>query len=135
MPFLIVPHITLASTITPRYGSNQESKISACSGFSGVPLGGGRRFTMASRTSGTPCPVFALTSNACEASRPTAFSIISLARGTSALGRSILLMTGMMSRLLWMARYAFASVCASTPCDASTTSSAPSHDASERETS
>ena len=37
-----------------------------------------------------------------------------------ALGRSILLMTGMISRLFSTARYALASVCASTPCDAST---------------
>src|SRR5262249_2084911 len=35
----------------------------------------------------------------------------------------------------WIARYAFATVWASTPCAASTTSSAPSHACSERETS
>ena len=50
-------------------------------------------------------------------------------------GRSILLMTGMISRLFSTARYAFASVCASTPCDASTSSSAPSQAASDRVTS
>ena len=70
-----------------------------------------------------------------DASSPTACSIISLVRSMSALGRSILLMTGMISSPLLMAMYALASVCASTPCDASTTSSAPSHEASERETS
>ena len=36
-------------------------------------------------------------------------------RWSCALGRSILLMTGMISRLFSTARYAFASVCASTP--------------------
>ena len=53
----------------------------------------------------------------------------------SALGRSILLITGITSSPWLIARYAFANVCASTPCEASTTSSAPSHEASERETS
>ena len=60
----------------------------------GSPLGGGTRLTMASSTSGTPWPVLALISTASVASRPTAPSIISLVRGMSALGRSILLMTG-----------------------------------------
>ena len=41
----------------------------------------------------------------------------------------------MISRLLSVARYALASVCASTPCDASTSSSAPSQAASDRVTS
>ena len=50
-------------------------------------------------------------------------------------GRSILLMTGMISRLFSTARYALASVCASTPCEASTSSSAPSQAASDRVTS
>src|SRR5206468_3302260 len=44
-------------------------------------------------------------------------------------------MTGMISSLFSTARYAFASVCASTPCDASTSRSAPSHAASDRVTS
>ena len=50
-------------------------------------------------------------------------------------GRSILLMTGMISRLFSTARYALASVCASTPWDASTSRSAPSQAASDRVTS
>ena len=53
----------------------------------------------------------------------------------SACGRSILFTTGTISSPFSIARYAFASVCASIPCAASTTSSAPSHAWSERETS
>lgn len=53
----------------------------------------------------------------------------------SALGRSILLMSGMISRLAFMAIMAFATVCASTPWVASTTSTAPSHAARLRLTS
>ena len=55
------------------------------------------RLTIASSTSGTPCPVFALMASEFEASSPTAPSIISLVRSMSALGKSILLMTGMIS--------------------------------------
>ena len=56
-------------------------------------------------------------------------------RSGSAAGRSILLMTGRISSSCSMARYVFASVWASTPCVASTTSTAPSHAARERDTS
>ncbi len=44
-------------------------------------------------------------------------------------------MHGTMSRFAFMARFAFETVWASTPCVASTTSTAPSHAARERETS
>jgi hypothetical protein len=44
-------------------------------------------------------------------------------------------MIGTISRLLWIARYALARVWASTPWVASTTSTAPSQAASERDTS
>ena len=44
-------------------------------------------------------------------------------------------MHGTIVRSLWIARYAFASVWASTPCVASTTRTAPSHAARERDTS
>ena len=53
----------------------------------------------------------------------------------SALGKSILLTTGTISSPLSTARYVFARVCASMPCDASTTRIAPSQAANERETS
>ena len=54
-----------------------------------------------------------------------ASSISSRTRSGSAAGRSILLMSGMISRLAFMAIMALATVCASTPCVASTTSTAP----------
>ena len=53
----------------------------------------------------------------------------------AALCRSILFITGTMSRSLSIARYAFARVWASTPCDASTTSRTPSHAARLLDTS
>ena len=53
----------------------------------------------------------------------------------SALGRSILLMTGMISRLCSIAMYMLASVCASTPWLASISRTAPSQAEIERDTS
>ena len=52
-----------------------------------------------------------------------------------ALGRSTLLITGIIVRLLSIARYVLLTVCASTPCAASTSNNAPSQAARERETS
>ena len=46
-----LPSNTRARMITPRYVSNQESKIRARNGASGDPLGGGTRCTIASRMS------------------------------------------------------------------------------------
>ena len=43
MPGRITPSMTRVRMTTPRYGSYQESKISALSGASGSPVGGGRR--------------------------------------------------------------------------------------------
>ena len=45
---------------TPRYWSKCESKISACSGASASPTGGGMRSMTASSSSATPSPVLAL---------------------------------------------------------------------------
>ena len=53
----------------------------------------------------------------------------------SAPGRSILLSTGMISRSFSSASSVLASVCASTPCVASTTRMAPSQAARLRDTS
>ena len=53
----------------------------------------------------------------------------------SADGKSILFTTGNISRSFSNAKYTFANVCASIPCAASTTSNAPSHAASDLETS
>ena len=52
-----------------------------------------------------------------------------------AAGRSILFSTGMIVRSFSSARYRLASVCASIPWAASTSRTAPSQAASERETS
>ena len=62
-------------------------------------------------------------------------SISAFTRSGSAAGRSILLMSGMISKSAFMASIALATVCASTPWVASTTSTAPSQAAKLRETS
>ncbi len=61
------------------------------------PSAAGRRCTIASSTSSTPCPVLAEISTASEASRPITSSICCLMRSGSAAGRSILLRTGTIS--------------------------------------
>ena len=82
-----------------------------------------------------PTPILAEHSMASEASIPMTCSICSRAFSGSAPGRSILLITGMISSPASEARWAFASVCASTPWLASTIRSAPWQAARERETS
>ena len=99
------------------------------------PFGGGTRSTIASSTLSTPRPLFALIGSASSAGIASTFSICSLRYSGCAAGRSILLITGMMARLWRDARNALATVCASTPWLASTTSSAPSQAESARETS
>ena len=68
-------------------------------------------------------------------SSPISSAISSATRSGSAPGRSILFRVGMSSSPESTARYVLATVWASTPWEASTTSSAPSHAASERLTS
>ena len=72
---------------------------------------------------------------ASEASSPMTSSICALTPSGSADGKSILLMTGRISRSFSSAMKTLANVCASTPCVASTTSNAPSQADNERETS
>ncbi len=93
------------------------------------------RSTIASRTASTPWPVFAETRSTRSGSSPTSSASSRAAPSGSACGRSILFTRGSSSRSFSIARYAFATVCASTPWAASTTSTAPSHAWSERETS
>ena len=62
-------------------------------------------------------------------------SISARTRSGSAEGRSILLMSGMISRSAFIAIMALATVCASTPWVASTTKTAPSQAARLRLTS
>ena len=80
-------------------------------------------------------PFLADISGASCASIPITSSISSITLSGSALGRSILLITGNTSRSWSNARYTLASVWASIPCAASTTSIAPSHAESALDTS
>ncbi len=121
--------------MTPRYWSNSESKISARAGASGSPDGGGTRSTSCSRTSVTPSPVLPEMMRMSSGSSPMSSETSPATRSGSAPGRSILFRHGMSSRPASIARYVLATVWASTPWEASTTSSAPSHAASDRETS
>ena len=129
------PEKTLQLMMTPRKGSYCASKVSAFSGSSGFPGGGGILSTIASKRSSMPIPSFAEQSRAWSASSPSSLSICSFTLSTSAEGRSILLMTGMIVRSCSMAMYTFEMVWACTPWDASTSSRTPSQDARERETS
>ena len=63
------------------------------------------RWTTASRTVSTPCPVLALTMKASSMGMARMSSIWRETLSTSALGRSILLRTGMISRPWSMARW------------------------------
>ena len=90
---------------------------------------------MASSRSWMPSPVLPDTHTASSAGMASSSSISTLTSSGCAEGRSILLMAGTMSRSAFMARLALETVWASTPCVASTTRTAPSHAASERETS
>ncbi len=122
----MAPSNTLTSITTPWYESNQLSKMRALSGFCLLSSGGGIRCMIDSRISCIPIPAFALASVASVASMPTISSISLFTLSGSAEGRSILFITGMSSSPESTAKYALATVWASTPWEASTTSSAPS---------
>ena len=66
---------------------------------------------------------------------PIMSSISFFTSSTLAFGKSILFNTGSISKLLSIAKYTFASVCASTPWLESTTKIAPSHAARLLDTS
>ena len=83
-------------------------------------------FTTASSTLSIFKPVFALISHASSQGMPIISSISFFVSSTRALGRSILFITGTISKFASSARYTFASVCAWTPWLASTTNKAPS---------
>ena len=119
----------------PRYESYTESKISARAGAFGSPCGAGISMTMWSSRSATPSPVLPDTRSTSLGLHPISPAISSACLSGSALGRSILLSTGMMARSWSMAMYRLDSVCASMPCVASTSNTAPSHAASARDTS
>ena len=135
-PALTVPSTTRTYVITPRNSSNTESNTSARSGAS-LPsvTGGGMRFTIASSTSGHPTPVFADTRRGSSIGIASMSSTSRQTSGTFAPGRSTLFSTGTISSFASWAKYVLATVCASTPCAASTTRRAPSHAPIERDTS
>ncbi|KAH3662115.1 hypothetical protein OGAPHI_006296 [Ogataea philodendri] len=95
VPFLMVPSTMLTSKITPTYGSYQESTICARNDALESQCIGGSIFSMidGSRYS-TLSPVFALTCTTSRAGSSNVDSICSSARGTFAVSRSILLITG-----------------------------------------
>ncbi len=134
-PFLTVPFITRIEGITPLYGSYIESKTNAWRGAFASPFGAGISVTIRSKISIIPTPSLADAKTASCAGIPIISSISSLTFVGSALGRSILFITGMISKSLSIAKYTLASVWASMPWAASTTKTAPSHAASDLETS
>jgi hypothetical protein len=93
------------------------------------------RVTTASRMSSMPMPDLPLARMASSAGIMRMSSSCCVQRSRLAEGRSILLMTGIILRPWAVARWALATVCASTPWAASMRSTAPSQAASERETS
>ena len=109
--------------------------MSARGGPSGSPEGGGTRAISSSSTSPTPSPVLPLIFRIESAGSPISSLTSPATRSGSAPGRSILFRHGISSSPDSTARYVLATVWASTPWEASTTSSAPSQAARERETS
>ena len=99
------------------------------------PLGAGTFLTISSKTSSIFNPVLAEIRGDSSAGSPIISSISWITLCGSALGKSILLMTGKISKSLSNAKKTFANVWASTPWAASTTRTAPSQAAKERETS
>ena len=74
--------------------------MSACRGASGSPGGGGMCWTTPSRTSSMPRPSLALANTHSEMSTASVSSISSMTRSGSAAGRSILLMTGRIAKIV-----------------------------------
>ena len=73
--------------------ANSTSTTAAVGGFAGG-CGGGMRFTIASRISSMPIPIFALASIASSAGMASISSNWRFTEATSAFGRSILLIIG-----------------------------------------
>lgn len=111
------------------------SNIKPCNGRFLSPLGGGIISTILSTNSLIPTPVFALVNTISSSLKPIKSISSFFTFVISALGKSILLITGIIVKLFSSAKYKLARVCASIPCVASTTKIAPSHDARLRDTS
>ena len=136
-PFCTAPLNTRRYMIMPRWSeylkSNTRARKSVLS-FCSI-LGGGIRRTISDKRNGTPSPVF-----------PEHISTLSLGQFKSATsssrtsagrasGESILLTTGTMTSPSSRAMESVVSVCACTPCVASTKRSAPSTARRARDTS
>ena len=134
-PFLSVPLKIRKITSTPRKELNWESKIIACSGASGSPLGGGIFSITLAKISSIPIPSLPEANTMSSRLQPNRSITSSATTSGSAPGKSILFKTGMISRSCPSAKYKLEMVCASTPWEASTISNAPSHAAMERDTS
>ena len=87
----------------PRNGLNTESKINACNGASGSPLGAGIFSMIALNISSTPRPVLPDASMMSSRLPPMSSMIWSLTSSGLAAGMSILLSTGIISRLFSIA--------------------------------
>ena len=134
-PLRITPFSILKYAMIPRKELNTESKIKACSGASSSPVGCGIRSTTAFNISSTPIPVLPEARIISSCLQPSRSMISSSTSSGMALAISHLFSTGMISRSCSNAMYRFEIVCACTPCEASTMSSAPSQAAMERDTS
>ena len=98
-PFFMTPFSTLHNVIIPRKELKIESKISACNGALVSPVGEGIRLMIASSMSGTPSPVFPLARMMSFGSQPMRSTISSSTSSGIAFGISILLITGIISKL------------------------------------
>ena len=110
----------------PCRGRSASRRSGPAAASSASPLGGGTRATMASSTWSTLVPSLAETRITSSRGMASTFSSSSMTTSGWADGRSILLMTGTITRPWASARWTLASVCASMPCAASTTRIAPS---------
>ena len=111
------------------------SNIKARAGTLFFILGGGIFIIISSKSSGTPLPVFALIIIISFSLQPIKSIICCFIDSISTPTKSILFITGIISKSFSIAKYAFVTVCASTPCDASTNKTAPSQAAKLLDTS
>ena len=109
--------------------------MSACNFSLFSPLGYGIRFIIASINSLIPTPFLALQRIISSSLNPKLSINSFFTLSISALGKSILFITGIIVKSFSIARYRLARVWASIPCAASTTSSAPSQAARLLDTS
>mmetsp|Transcript_19264 Transcript_19264/g.45087 ORF Transcript_19264/g.45087 Transcript_19264/m.45087 type:complete len:233 (-) Transcript_19264:819-1517(-) len=103
-PFRIAPSTTRKKTITPRYESNNESKMSARKGPPESSGGGGTYLTILSSISSIPTPLLADAFTIFSVSRPIVSSISAFTLSGSAAGRSILFNMGIISKSFSSAR-------------------------------